>query len=431
MRELVRRFIRARWLPYGLLVGLAFAFTAAHAHQHDAFSPYDEYVYYDYVSKVPSGQLVHTGDEVGADARNELSCRGVINYGSFGEGCDSGAHEQDGLYPYGGGTGADIYAPPYFALTWVLAQPFTWFGSDLVDASRWAGAFWLSAGLTLTFALSRAVGISRPASLGVTATVLSLPAVYWATQYVSTDAPTIAVSAAVGLAAVATARRQVGPWLLPLTATVAVLFKVQNLAAVALAATALILWSVSQAPPRQRWRSLLRAPALTAASSILVAILAQLAWLIVRRITAVADPTNVDTAMSALTTRALVDEAFKFVRSIGETGLDVSSWAAFWAGAFGLLGIGAMVAAITSRRNTARWSVGVASAAIAVTVGPALALATTVLVGHYIPLPERYGVVLLVAIVLCVSWLLDQNRISRHSALGVGLIVGAASIVLV
>lgn len=431
LRELVRRSMRAGWLPYCVLIGLALAYTASHAHENEAFSPFDEYVYYDYVTKVPGPGIVRSGDEVGGDARNELSCRGVMNYGSFGESCDFGTHEQDRLYPYGGGTGADIYAPPYFALTWLLAQPFTWLGSDLVDASRWAGGVWLSAGLALTYTLLRAMRLSGPMSLGLSASLLSLPAVYWATQFISTDAPTMALSAALGLIAIATVRGRVRPWLMPLAAVIAVLFKVQNLAFVVLAALAVITWSARTASPGARWRIFARPPGITALASVVASVLAQVAWLLVRRTSAVASPTNVDTSMSTLTPRVFVDEAFKFLRSIGETGLDTSTWGAAWAGIFGLLGIGAIVAALVSRPDVVRWSVGVASAATAVTFGPALAVATTSLVGHYIPLPERYGVVLLVAVVLCIGWVLGETPVSRRLTAGLGLVVGVASVALV
>lgn len=431
MRELIRRARAARWLPYLLLVGLAFAFTAVHAHEHEQFSPFDEYVYYDYLAKVPTEGFVHGGEEVGSDARNELSCRGVLNYGTFGEGCDIGTHERDSLYPYGGGTGADIYAPPYFVVTWVLAQPFTLFGSDLVDAARWVGGIWLAGGLSLTYALMRALRISSAAALGVSATLLGLPAVYWATQYISTDAPTLAVGAAIGLAALATARGRVGPWLLPLASVGAVLFKVQNLGAVVLAALAVLIWLVASAPRERRWSQLRRGPAVGAVLAVIAAVSAQVGWLVVRRLTAVDTPANVDTSMTPLTFASIVAESMKFLRSIGETGLPVGTWATLWAGLFGLAAIGGVVAAILDRQHAERWSVGISTAVTGLAFGPALALATAVLVGHYIPLPQRYGIVLLCAVALCVAWMFDRGTVSRRITAGVGVFVGVASVVLV
>lgn len=431
MRDIIRRGIRAPWLPYLILVALAFSFTATHAHENEAFSPYDEYVYYDYVAKVPMEGMVRSGEEVGSDARNELSCRGVINYGAFGEGCDVGTHERDELYPYGGGTGADIYAPPYFVGTWAMAQPFTLVGYDLVDASRWVGAIWLAVGLTLTYALMRALRIAPAAAAGVSAALLSLPSVYWATQYVSTDAPTLAISAGIGLAAVATVRRRVGPWLLPLLSIVAVAFKVQNLAVVVLAALAILIWSVTTTPRGERWRSLLGGPSLAAVISVVAGIAAQGVWLVVRRLAGVADPASVDTTMSVLTPGAIVDESLKFIRSLGETGMPMGTWSTFSAGVFGVIGIGAIIAGLVGRNDPARWSVGVATAFTVAAFGPALAVATTILVGHYIPLPARYGLVVLGAVAVCIAWLVDQGPISRRLTLGVGLLMGLASVVLV
>lgn len=431
MPEVVRRARQSRWLPYLLLVGMAFGFTAVQAHEHEEFSPFDEYVYYDYLAKVPTEGLVRGGEEVGSDARNELSCRGVINYGTFGEGCDVGTHERDALYPYGGGTGADIYAPPYFVVTWVLAQPFTLFGSDLVDAARWVGGVWLSAGLSLTYALMRGLRISSMAALGVSAALLSLPAVYWATQYISTDAPTLAISAAIGLAALATARERVGPWLLPLASVIAVLFKVQNLGAVVLASLAVLVWLVTGEPREQRWSALRRSPAVAAVLAVAAAGLAQVGWLVVRRMVAVETPANVDTSMSPLTPASIVAESLKFLRSIGDAGLPVGTWTALWGGLFGLVGIGAVVAAMLDRAHRARWSVGVSTTVTGLAFGPALAIATTILVGHYIPLPQRYGIVFLCAIALCIAWLFDRGSMSRRITGAAGVFFGLASVVLV
>lgn len=422
---------RTRWLLYLLLALLAIGYTAAHSTERPAFSPYDEYVYYDYLSKVPSDGFVQTGEEVGTDARNELSCRGVQGFGSYGEGCDSPTHDDDALYPYGGGTGADIYAPPYFVATWALAQPFSLLGSDLVDAGRWVGAVWLAAGLCLTFALFRSLRVSTAVSFGVTALLVALPAVYWATQYISTDAPALAISAAIGLAAVSTARRRVGPWLLPLLAVVAVLLKVQNLGAVAVASAALILFAVRSAAPGERLRVLGQRLVLTAIASVVAGIAAQAAWMLIRRSSAVGDPPMVDITQTALSASNLASEAVKFLGRLGESDVAVGAWSTLWGGIFSLACIGALIAVGLEFRRRVRSSTALATLAVGLAFGPALAAASLVLVGQYVPLPARYGLVFVVPAALALAWFLDRSPSWRTVTLSAGAAIGVASIVLV
>lgn len=414
-----------------LLALLAFGYTAVHAHEHEEFSQYDEYVYYDYLSKVPSEGFVKTGDEVGADARNELSCRGVLGLGEFGGECDAASHDQDELYPYAGGTGADIYAPPYFTATWTLAQPFTLLGSDLVDAGRWVGAIWLASGLCLTYALIRSLRVAAPVAFGVSAGLVSLPSVYWATQFISTDAPTLALSAAIGLSAVATARRRVGPWLFPLVALVAVAFKVQNLGAVAVAALALLIWALRAAPKGERLRALRGRVVLAAVGAAVAGLAAQIAWLVVRSMSAVGDPAIVDYKQTPLTATNLVTEAMKFLNRLGETGMNVSAWSTLLAGVLGVLGAGALVAVAVDTRARAASSVAMATLAAGVLFGPALAVASFILVGQYVPLPPRYGVVFIVPVAVVLAFFLDRSRGWRTATLIGGAAIGAASIVLV
>lgn len=421
---------RARWLPYVVLALLAFGYTAVQAHEHPEFSQYDEYVYYDYLSKVPSDGFVRTGDEVGADARNELSCRGVLGMGSFGEGCDTGAHDRDEAYPYAGGTGADIYAPPYFTTTWTLAQPFTLLGSDLVDAGRWVGAIWLAAGLCLSYALFRSLRVAASVAFGVAAALVALPSVYWATQFISTDAPTLALSAAIGLSAVATARRRVGPWVFPMVAVVAVAFKVQNLGAVAVAALALVIWALRTAPSGARVRALGGREVIAAVVAVVLGAGAQVAWLVIRGSSAVGPPAVVDYRQTPMTATNLVTEAVKYLNRLGETGMNPSAWSALMAGVFGVLGAGALIAVAVETRRRVRSSVAIATLVAGVVFGPALALASFVLVGQYVVLPPRYGIVFIVPAALAVAWFLDRSPRWRVATLVAGGLIGAVSIVL-
>jgi hypothetical protein len=63
------------------------ALVGTQVSQSEPFSPIDEYVYFDYVAKVPSQILVVSGEMTGPEAREEISCRGVMIYGTYGDPC--------------------------------------------------------------------------------------------------------------------------------------------------------------------------------------------------------------------------------------------------------------------------------------------------------------------------------------------------------
>ncbi len=430
--------------PIVLLVLASFVYVGVKAPQHDQFSPYDEFVYLDYLSKVPSQLVIRQNEETGNLAREEISCRGVLNYGDFGERCHIGTHSNDARYPYAGHTGADIYTPAYFAVTWAVAQPLVWSGVSLLDAGRLVGGVWLAGGLVTLYVLMSALKIPRRLSIGLTLLVLASPGAYWATTYLSTDAPALLVGAGLGLAAVAVARTTISAWWLIPLAILAVFLKAQNLAALALVVAGLIAYRMwrhfrgSASKPFDITRlggAIIRDRIiLIASSSFGLAVLAQAAWLRVRALLALpADgPASIALDAQAITPATLADEMFKFILKAGFA--DIPAGAAAMAAGYLLsvatvLGVFGLVLAGRTNVRPVEKIIGSTTLFVALAMGPALAIASQAVAGYYFPLPIRYGLVLLPAFVVCAALFLRRNdRLFWLAAIG-GTLVALAAIV--
>lgn len=437
------------WLTFDasailFLVVLSSLFVALKAPANFEFSPFDEYVYADYLDKFPSQFVVRAGDETGETARNELSCRGVLYFETEGEGCNAGTHDRDELYPYEGTTAADIYSPVYFGITWVLAQPLVVAGIGLVDAGRLVGAVWLSLGTALMFVLLRRLRVDPVLALAASLLVFAAPVTYWNSTYLSTDAPTLAIAAGLGVLAVDVVRgHRSALWLLPF-AVVAVLTKVQNLGSVGLVALAILIAAVypSSRPAQDEMNptdlTTRTSPritlAVTACAMVAAAVLAQGIWLVVRSMLREPDfvPTPIDFNNPALTVGALVTEAFRFITHVGDAGVGADTVAGFTVSVLTVLCITGTVGLSISSASTGvtparRWLIGVPTLAMALLFGPLLAIGSQLVAGYYFALPYRYGVVLLPFLVCCAAVYFTRVTWIRYPALALGATLAAAT----
>lgn len=431
----IKRVLAAAITPIIFLAVASMGLVATDISRHAAFSPFDEYVYLDYLHKFPTEIAEKQGEPTGDFARNELACRGVFMYGSFGEGCNSGKTSDASKFPYGGRQGADIYTPVYFAITWVIAAPLTSVGVGELDAGRLAGGLWLALGAVLLYLCLCQLGISRKLSVGIPLVVLATPAIEWANSYLSTDAPTLAVGAGLAYAGVRIWKGNWSPfWLIPLV-MVSVALKVQNLAAFAIVGLALLaarLWRPGNDRGYGRLRAIVTDRVVVGVFAAgLAGIATQLIWMVIRARIALGPGGPPITGPAHLTPTALLQESVKFILQVGSSGVAVgfpeelasvllsilTILAVFSLSLEGL--VARSVAAIIS------WSTG----AIALIFGPLLVIATGIAIGYYVPLTPRYGIVLLPAFALCVGLFLQRYRLSGNIALGIGLVlVGAALI---
>ncbi|MCR8670423.1 hypothetical protein [Agrococcus sp. HG114] len=416
-----RRAQLLRWLAPIALVLLSAVFVLGQVGQQRAFSPIDEYVYFDYVAKVPTQGYVRSGEEVGEIARNELSCRGVIGYGHMGEQCDVGSHEDDAAYPYNGETGADIYSPLYFWATWAAAQPATWFGVDLLDAARGVGVLWLSLTLLATFAALREMGAPRLLSTGLATAMLALPIAEWSFAYVSTDGAALASAAVLALAVVKVWRGRWSPWWFAVIAAVATLLKLQTVAVVGAGAIALVLAAIVERDRRNPWT--LVVPAVVAGVGSLAT---QVVWVLVRSATAVDERPDIGDGQPGYSLEAVLSLAVRPLLNLGRVdsaeGL-LSKLAIF---AVVAVGLGAIVSACFVRPagEPLRFGLGIGAATVGLLMGPLLAWLTYLMTDAFVPTPSRYAAPLIPLLLVTAVPLLHQHAAAARVVGVAGLLLG-------
>lgn len=426
------KIVSALLAPLLLVLG-AIAMLAVHVPQHKSLSPSDEYVYIDYLAKVPEHGFVHRGEKTGPFARHYLDCHGVSNaVAPNPQACASGATAPDGRYPFGGDSTADIYSPVYFAVSWALGAPLRWLGVDLVDSVRWLGAVWLAlAGVLLYVALVR-IGAARLLAFALGLALIGSPSAFVGDTFVSTDAPTYAVASALLLALVSIETRWAPPVLI-VVAAVGTLTKLQNFASVAIVAFVLLAMAGREAVGERSFREFMSdRRTLTGLSMLVAGVLMQLGWLIVRAFATVGPVTGQGNT-TPLTKSALVTEFFRFFgmggngpeRLSGEIAVLVGSGLLMWIWVGGVIG----TAASAPSGSLPAW-LAIASFVVAIAMGPLLALASLVFTGAYIPLTARYGMAMLPAALGCAAYLFSRKRWISYAASGAGVIVFAAGLAI-
>lgn len=412
-------FLR-NWLGPVLLIFASLAVVVVHVPQHQQISPIDEYVYIDYLAKVPEQLVVHPGEETGSYARNYLSCHPVGLLGNFASNfCDTGVTSVDSAYPYNGVSSADFYTPIYFGATWVMAQPLHWIGiDDLTEAGRYTGFVWLVSAVLLFFFTLRRLKISEPLAIGLGLGLAgSIPA-FWSNTYISTDSPALASGALmVYLLVRYGSRRNIG-WALILSATFVTLIKIQNFSAVAVVLLTLLVFVVqsafdSRAEPGWFKRSLNDRRLWTAALMVIVPVFFEIIWLIIRASIAIGLPADQGVG-TPLTRVALFREIFSFFGGVGlgAVGPDSLSPTALavtnvqtWLMVAGVLGI----IVIWKNRTTAH-ALALSVLVVALALGPTLALFNSVIAGFYFTLPARYGLALMPIMLVCAAIFFDRKK---------------------
>jgi len=409
-----------------LLVLLACSFVGVHATQNEELSPFDEWVYVDYLYKVPTEGVVRQGEETGEEAREAISCLGVaITLPAQPALCaqvEAGTETGD-QFPQQGLQSADIYTPAYFVATYALAQPFLWAGVDsLLDAGTYVGAVWLALGAVLLYASLRRVRVPRLTSFALSAVTTVAPPLFWATTYVSTDAPSLAVGA--GLLYLGLRLATGGRWpvaaLFVLLSVVGVLLKLQNIVAVGLVALFLLARAVTLAAGEREQDRTARGVVLrvvrdrgtvAAVSAVVLSVVGQGAWIVVRGLLSVGPSPDQGTA-APFGVRELVDEAFRFLPATAQDNTGTLGTALSLAGTLlSLLVIAGVLGLLFSApRASLEQALAGASLVAVLVAGPLLAVGVVAVTGYYFPLPARYGLVLIPALVTCSGILASRWR---------------------
>jgi hypothetical protein len=436
-----RRF----WVPLVLvLIAVGYGGTTTLLHTK-ALSPVDEWVYSDYLDKVPTELMVHQGELIGREALGRIACDGVYPYGPMGQPCGS-SYNNPSKFPFAGKTSADAYTPLYFATTWAVGQVIHLIpGISELEGWRLTGTLWLAVTMVMLWLVFRRFAIHPVAVIGLGLAFIVSPFSWWTYTFVSTDAPSAFFGALLLLLTLRFLSGRASGWWIVGVSALAMLVKVTNILGVCLVALLLLLtwlWELRQTTWADGWRSPRPGSARWSLAlpgfgvlAVAAAVVAQLGWLGLHRALAVG-PAAQQGISGPLGVKALLEQTVSFLPgtltsnvivagSGGSSALPMYGWALApltWLCVVGVLG------AFFSLRMKSRLAPLVVSVAISsVLFAPMLAIVVKITTGSYFPLPARYGAVLLVAFLLMVGILL-KNRWAPWVILGYSAVMGVAMI---
>lgn len=406
-----------------------------------ALSPVDEWVYIDYLYKLPTQGIIHQGENIGPEALQLMACTGEKASGLQGPPCDIsmvGDNVDPKLFPYAGVQSAYGYTPLYFIPTWVIAKGIQLVtGTDLLTAGRFAGSFWLVGTMLLIYALFREFKVNRVATLAIGLAFIGSPFAWWTYTYISTDIPSVGISALLLLAARRFIIGRWSGWWVVLLSVVAMLFKTGNILSVGLTALYLLLHFLFEEARRKPWRATGSLVAglkgqgplgfvTVALAALLASGVTQVAWQLVQKAATTGLPANQGVG-SPLTWQALLAQVANFLPGT------LTSNVALYGGGFAYLIPLAIVAPLSwlciggvvggllvlepgSANRAIVYSVGIAS----VICAPLLAILLQLSLGQYFELPPRYGAPILIGFLLLAGMIARKNAFVKWILLGYG-----------
>lgn len=436
------------WAPV-LLFLVAFGANSLTVASHtSAFSPVDEYVYYDYLVKVPTEGWVKMGEYTGLDAREHMSCSGVLIFGVQGPPCHSD-YTDSAKYVQDGKTSASSYTPAYFWPTYVAGTAFSGvLGVSSLTGFRLAGGLWLGAAMVVFFFLLRQFRINRLIVFGLGFCLIASPFVWVANTFISTDGSVLLCAALMLLTAIKVARHQWPAWLFVLFALVSSALKVTNLVGIGVASLVLVFLALSPSTYARRcraaghagtgWRSVFRPIPRSLGAVVFALLLAgvvQIAWTKMQAVTRVSSSPSQGVTGASLSPKRLVSLAMNMVsepivQQVSPPGkpniwlypmpdsLTLGLSALCVIGAFAPLLIRSGPAALLALR----WPLALGSVTGA--VGLALSMA---IIARYYPMPPRYAAGSIPGMFLMVG-LITRSKAGKWLIFGFGVLVLAWSV---
>lgn len=417
-----------------IAISLGYAGTVTVLHREN-LSPVDEWVYIDYLYKMPNQGMVHEGETVGPQTLHALTCDGVIPGGRFQPHCGSVFSDMT-VFPNGGISSAAPYTPLYFATALVAGAAIHW-ATGLEDLTSWrlSGALWLAASMLVMYLLFRQWGVKWHATLALGLAFIASPFSYWTYTYVSTDAPSFFFGALLLYLAVGYVRGQRSGWWLPIVSVLAVLTKVTNIMAVELVALYLVIEFIRRQYQNRHGAEssfLKRVLGKQTGGLILFPVLAlgasaalEMVWLKLVPVLAVSSARANQGVSSQLGVTKLLKEVINFLPGtityspIAQFLPSFAFTALNWIVIAGVLG-----AFFSLRLRKPSSSVVIPIVIGAVTLGPLLAITLQVMTNSYFELPSRYGAPLLAGFLL-LGGLILRNRAASAliGVYAVGLLV--------
>lgn len=428
--------IQTNWVPTLLIGFVLFGLGAISLLHGMPMSPFDEWVYLDYLFKIPSQFIVHKGEFLGQDALGIMACFGEIPFGPMGETCSSSYSPS--LFPYGGITSADPYSPLYFYATWIMGHMFQWIpGINLVMGWRLAGLLWLSAGILAFYKLGLMWRVPKASIFTAGILIIASPYAYWTFTYVSTDAPSFVCGALLLILATKLVKGESKGYLFIAFSIVATLIKVTNILSVFAAALFILVASILKLRKSSLSQKVNQsAPSMLRSFIIVVfaacgSIAIQLLWTQVSRMLAVSN-NSIDQGISTeLTWYKFLELTSLGVNSLtmtipvnGLPGLNSLPLPTYAVSPLSWIIIAGVVSAFWAKTKRIEKRAMIISGTIAVfAFGGLLALMLQISTNSYFDLPPRYMGPLLPIIALLVSFGV-KDRVARTvlNSYGIALI---------
>ncbi|TQL48650.1 hypothetical protein FB562_1748 [Homoserinimonas aerilata] len=425
-----RGWVKQFWVTIVLvLVALAMCVSNLAQHSHQ-FSPYDEWVYYDYITKVPSQLYVHQGEYIGEDALSMMACFGD-GFGARGEPCTGldGVYDEPEVYPQEGKTSADPYTPAYFATTWAVASVAHFVtGVDMLTTSRAVSALWLAGGLIVLTMFLREFRLRPILILGLGLSYIGLVTTFYASTFISTDAPSLLAGATLGLLAVRFAKTgRHAPWL-AIASAIAVWLKITNIFAVGIVVVALLVHAffrhrAGDHAPHPSPRRMGVVSAVVAA----IAIAAELIWLVIWKASSIGEGPDQGISID-LTPQAVIASLFTFLLPRDGVGPDIS-WVAIMQAPYSAMLVAGIIGWFFAERRddmNRAWSIAVIISATL--FAPALMIALQLLLGEVAPVIPRYTLGMAPMMLLAIG-MIARNNIAAWIVLGYGIAVSTFSVI--
>ena len=421
-----------------VVILLSAGLVALHIHSYRQLSQYDEAQHVDYVYYLLRGEIPKSGDRWLPPTTYAVACRNIDSPWPYPP-CDSSAH--NGQMPNYGLTTGFIATPLYYVSVAgsALASGDLLPQIDEISAMRMTNGLWLAAGLILLWVLWRDLRVPPLVRAGLSIGLIASPILLLTQSTVTNDGTALAAGAAVLLTTLRWEAGRCRMWVPLSVALVALLLKTTNLAVVLVACAFILVRSLQQAEGvrRRRWRELFTTHNTVFVAGCAVAtIVVGLGWSVLQGSRATLDPLgipqNMIMAKDQFDPSWLASGLLAVIAPLEPEWLQaamagvIGSWVAHLTG-FALLGL-AVLGASRSEAGSIVRALSIATALVALTFGPLLTLVTFASLHIWFPIPARYGLSLVPAMV-AIAGTAVRSRRWQVALLAVALALYAADFV--
>jgi len=383
-------------------------------------SPIDEWVYLDYLQKVPTQGMVFRGEEMTQEALGYMACDGQVFFGRY-ESLDCDGSYDRTQFPQEGTTSAQIYTPIFFAPTSFVGYAIHFAtGIDLIMAWRLASSLWLVAGLLVFLMLLRLFRVPDVVQFMAGILIIGAPISYMVYSYVSTDAPALLFGSLLLYVTIRFIRGQMPGWPIALVGVLASAAKGAFVLGVVLMGIILLVeWAIranmNSSNAREFFSNLFSRRSLVlplwAMVTVTVVALGQIAWVKLINVLAVAPGVSQGVEIQLTIVELLrqstafvlgaMQTRFEFTGPLGLDGVPVPSFAAVpftW-----ILAAGILSAFWTLTKKSENRSLIIGAGIGVLALGPLLALMIQYSTGFYFAFPSRYAAILIPVLMVIVA----------------------------